>query len=49
VLSEGLKKIQDIKAPTGSKLRTYIDEINKEYPADIIKYYSPGYEATLLK
>jgi len=32
VLSEGLKKIQEIKALPGSKLRLYIDEINSIYP-----------------
>jgi len=49
VLSEGLKKIQEIKAAPGSKLRQYIDEINTLYPQEIIQFYSPGYEATLLK
>ena len=36
VLSEGLKKIQEIKAAPGSKLRQYIDEINTLYPQEII-------------
>jgi hypothetical protein len=49
VLSEGLKKMQEIKAAPGSKLRQYIDEINQLYPADIIQYYSPDYAATLMK
>jgi DNA topoisomerase IB len=49
VLSEGLKKMQEIKAAPGSKLRQYIDEINNLYPPDIIQYYSPDYAATLMK
>ncbi|CAD8161983.1 unnamed protein product [Paramecium octaurelia] len=49
VLSEGLKKIQEIKANPGSKLRQYIDEINSYYPPEIIQYYSAGYEQQLLK
>ena len=49
MLSEGLKKLQEIKAAPGSKLRQYIDEINNLYPADIIQYYSPDYAATLMK
>lgn len=49
VLSEGLKKIQEIKAAPGSKLRQYIDEINSLYPQEIIQYYSAGYEQALLK
>ncbi|EWS75980.1 sperm-associated antigen 6 (macronuclear) [Tetrahymena thermophila SB210] len=49
VLSEGLKKIQEIKAAPGSKLRQYIDTINQLYPQEIIQFYSPGYEQTLLK
>lgn len=49
VQSEGLKKIQDIKASPGSKLKQYIDEINSLYPQDIIQYYSPDYAATLMK
>lgn len=44
VLSEGLKKIQEIKAQPGSKLRQFIDEINSFYPPEIIQYYSAGYE-----
>ena len=47
--SEGLKKIQDIKAHPGSKLKQYIDEINSLYPPSIIDYYSPDYAATLMK
>lgn len=32
VLHEGLKKIQEIKAAPGTKLREYIDKINNLYP-----------------
>ena len=49
VLSGGLKKIQEIKAEQGTKLRQCIDEINSFYPQEIIQYYSPSYEATLMK
>lgn len=49
VLSEGLKKIQEIKAPPGSKLRLYIDEINSIYPQEVVQYYSPDYANTLLR
>jgi hypothetical protein len=47
--SGGFEKIQSIKAPPGSKLREYIDEINSQYPTDIVQYYSPDYSQTLLK
>lgn len=48
VVTEGLKKIQQIKAGPGSKLRQYIDEINSLYPPEIVQYYSPDYAKTLL-
>lgn len=49
MLSEGFKKIQEIQAQPGTKLRTYIDEINSLYPPEIVQYYSPNYAQTLLK
>jgi hypothetical protein len=49
VVSEGLKKIQEIKAAPGSKLRLYIEEINSFYPREIVEYYSPEYAETLMK
>ena len=49
IQSGGLKKIQEIKAEPGSKLREYMDEINSHYPADIVNYYSPDYAGNLLK
>lgn len=49
ILSEGLKKIQEIQSAPGSKLRQYIDEINNLYPQEIVQYYSPDYANTLLK
>jgi 23S rRNA A2030 N6-methylase RlmJ len=49
ILSEGLKKIQEIQTAPGSKLRQYIDEINNLYPQEIVQYYSPDYANTLLK
>lgn len=45
----GLKKIQEIKTEPGDKLKQYIDEINALYPLEIVQFYSPGYEQTLLK
>ncbi len=48
MVTEGLKKIQNIKAGPGSKLRQYIDEINTLYPPEIVQYYSPDYTKTLL-
>lgn len=49
IQSGGLKKIQEIKADPGNKLKQYVDEINALYPLEIVQYYSPGYEQTLLK
>ena len=47
--NQGLKQIQRIKAAPGSKLREYIDEINNLYPPEIVQYYVPDYQATLLR
>ena len=47
--SGGFQKVQEIKAPAGSKLKGYIDEINSQFPTDIVQYYSPEYSNTLLK
>jgi len=49
VQSGGLQKIQEVKAEVGSKLHDYIDEINMLYPQEIVQYYSPNYQETLLK
>jgi hypothetical protein len=49
IQSGGLKKIQEIKAEPGNKLKQYVDEINALYPLEIVQFYSPGYEQTLLK
>mmetsp|Transcript_35820 Transcript_35820/g.52563 ORF Transcript_35820/g.52563 Transcript_35820/m.52563 type:complete len:506 (+) Transcript_35820:86-1603(+) len=48
VTSGGLKKIQEIQAEDGSKLREYIDQINVCYPEEIVRYYSPDYAQGLL-
>ena len=45
----GLRKIQEIKAPAGSKLKDYIEEINRLYPPEIVQYYSPQYEEQIIK
>ena len=49
VQSGGFQKIQEIQAEPGSKLREYIEEINSQYPADVVNYYSPNYAENLLK
>ncbi len=49
VQSGGFQKIQEIQGEPGSKLREYIDEINSQYPPDIVNYYSPNYADTLIK
>ena len=48
-MSEGLKKLQNIKPANSSKLKYYIEEINNLYPPEIIQYYSPDYASTLMK
>lgn len=48
IQSGGLKSIQQIKSEPGQKLKQYVDEINALYPLEIVQYYSPGYEQTLL-
>ena len=52
----GLQRIQDIAASykdsqalTGTKLGEAIRTINECYPEEIIRYFSPGYSATLLE
>eukprot|EP00038_Savillea_parva_P017750 m.21447 g.21447 ORF g.21447 m.21447 type:complete len:167 (-) comp3897_c0_seq1:338-838(-) len=49
VTSGGLKKVQEIKAEPGSQLEESIGVINSAFPAEIVKYYSPGIEASLLE
>jgi len=49
VQSGGLQKIQEINAEVGSKLHEFIDEINQNYPPEVIQYYSPNYAELLLK
>ena len=49
MVTEGLKKIQEINAGPGSKLKQYIDEINSLNPPEIVQYYSPDYAKTLLQ
>jgi hypothetical protein len=49
VTSGGLKKVQEIKAEQGSQLEESIGVINSAFPAEIVKYYSPGIEASLLE
>lgn len=56
VTSGGLQRVQEIAASlgqaqgglTGTKMAEYIRTINECYPEEIVRYYSPGYSATLL-
>ncbi len=52
----GLQRIQEIAASykdgnalTGTKLGEAIRTINECYPEEIVRYFSPGYSATLLE
>ncbi|KAJ3320673.1 Sperm-associated antigen 6 [Boothiomyces sp. JEL0866] len=52
----GLQRVQDIAATytennalTGTKLGEAIRTINECYPEEIVRYFSPGYSATLLE
>lgn len=40
---------QQLSALTGTKMGEYIRTINDCYPEEIVRYYSPGYSATLLE
>ncbi len=49
VLSGSLRKIQEINAEDGSPLADHIATINKCFPDDVVKFYSPGYPEALLE
>ncbi|XP_034016494.1 sperm-associated antigen 6 isoform X2 [Thalassophryne amazonica] len=49
ITSGGLKKVQEIEAEPGSDLQEHINAINKCYPEEIVRYYTPGYSEALLK
>ena len=49
VTSGGFAKVQALCADSGSALKEHVDVINSCYPEEIVKYYSPGYAATLLE
>lgn len=56
VTSGGLQRLQDIansykesNALTGTKMGESIRAINECYPEEIVRYFSPGYSATLLE
>lgn len=52
VTTGGLQKIQDIVASDEKEnevLADYIQTINNCYPEEIVRYYSPGYSATILE
>ncbi|KAM6162720.1 LOW QUALITY PROTEIN: sperm-associated antigen 6 [Erethizon dorsatum] len=43
VMSDGLRKLQEIQAESGSLLQEYISSINSCYPEEVVRYHSPGY------
>lgn len=45
----GLKAIQAKFASANEELKKLIKEINLKYPNDIVQYYSPDYNETLMK
>ena len=48
-MSGGLRTIQQKAGTTNPKLRLCIEEINSNYPQEIVQYYSPDYAETLIK
>jgi hypothetical protein len=49
VTSGGFAKVQQLQAPSGTKVKDYVDAINSLYPEEIVRYYSPGYSQQLLE
>ena len=49
VESGSLRKIQEINPEPGSNLSLHITAINKCFPEDVVKFYSPGYPEVLLE
>lgn len=49
VTSGGFAKVQQLDSVSGMKLKEHVDIINSCYPEEIVKYYSPGYSASLLE
>ena len=47
----GFKRIQEINctASADTKLKEYINEINKLFPPDVVNYYSPDFQKTMMK
>jgi hypothetical protein len=48
IQSGGFQKIQEIQAEPGGKLKEHIEEINHQYPSEVVNYYSPDYAKNLL-
>ena len=48
VMNGGLQKLQELKKKVTDPLKEKIDEINGYYPEDIVRYYTPEYNAMLL-
>jgi hypothetical protein len=48
VTSGGFQSVQKIQAEAGSKIREYIDTINRCFPEQAARYYSPAYPQALL-
>ncbi|KAG9390840.1 hypothetical protein J8273_7099 [Carpediemonas membranifera] len=49
VTSGGLQKVQQLQAEPGSKLQEHIDGVNRCFPDEVVRYYSPNYADTLLE
>ncbi len=51
VKSGAFKRIQEINSSAASdtKLKEYINEINKLYPPDVVNYYSPDFQKNMMK
>merc|ERR1712159_718179 len=47
--SGGLKKVQEMSAEEGSELAQHIEAVRRCFPEEILKYYSPNYNDTLLE
>ncbi|TPX58518.1 hypothetical protein PhCBS80983_g03080 [Powellomyces hirtus] len=47
-VERGSSNVLQGNALTGTKMGEYITTINECYPEEIVRYYSPGYSATLL-
>ncbi len=49
VISGGLKRIQELHVDKGTELQEAISGIISCFPEDVVQYYSPGYQESLLE